>query len=94
LLQAADGQRIANLATFAMGAAGLVTDAAKDIREGQGAVEDAARFAGIAFGQAGHEGADIDMERAGRGTKGLLLLNTTGFKGSELRLFHGEVDSL
>jgi hypothetical protein len=72
----------------------LIADTAQDFRKGHGPVKNATCFTRIALGQRGHKGADIDMEWTGCGAKGLFLLNATGFKCSELRLFHKEVVSL
>ena len=55
------------------------------------AVQDSTRATRIPFGEAGHERANVDVNRAGRSTEGMLLLNAFGFKFSELDLVHDRI---
>jgi len=81
-------QRVTGLVTLAGLTAGFITDSTNNIGKGHGAIENPSGPALIAFGQTGHEGADINMNGAGRRAERQFLLNACGFKGTEQLLFH------
>jgi hypothetical protein len=81
-------QRITDLTAFAGLTAGFITDPTDYIGKGHGAIKHPSGPAFVAFGEAGHKAADIDVQGAGRRAEGQFLLNACGFKGAEQLLFH------
>jgi len=89
-LQGADADGLSRLRTLAERLAGGITDAAQDVGQRHGPVQDIERLRRVIPRQVPDKGAGIDVQGTGGRTPGRLVLNAPLFPLAQFLLIHGK----